>query len=355
MVNDAIPTITQGGLERGELPSLFRERGAAIFGEDDRVHRLVDSVLDWLGHANGGPADRQLAFGDNLIDIARNHLEGNMCLGDMVRFVPRSLGYLARKLLVYPTSADGSLQAFPSAFHLNHRSVSVPRCILETAWELMSQLLMSALPTHGGTLTYAVLVEILVYPTCSLDVTKLHTLLTDATMLTNYVSSAGFWSQLGHRIDANKKDAVGIFDKKGVRDVFAMASLIPGLKKLMVTLNERMSAAHGNSLPKDYYVIGGAHIDSNKYVTALTGRRDNLETQIFWAGNWISLPVNGETLSIFPSAKISSLSEISATPHRVVLWEPSDSESSAGQNITLSLSIVDRPACSDIGPHLVIS
>ena len=354
MASDAIPRITQEGLERGELPSLFHERGAAILREDDRVHRLVESVLGWLGYANGGTADRQLAFGDNLIDIARNHLEGNMCLGDMVRFVPKSLGYLARKFLVYPTSADGSLQAFPSAFRLNHRSVSVPQCILETAWELMSQLLTSALPTHAETLTYAVLVEILVYPTCSLDVSKLHTLLTDATMLTNYVSSAGFWSQLGHRIDANKKDAVGVFDKKGFRDVFAMASLIPGLKRLMMTLNERMSAARGNSLPKDHYVIGGAHIDSNKYVTALTGRRDNLETQILWAGNWISLPVSGEILSIFPSAKISSLSEISATPHRVLLWEPPDSESAAGQNITLSLSIVDRPVYSDIGPCLVI-
>ena len=94
----------------------------------------------------------------------------------------------------------------------------------------------------------------------------------------------------------------------------------PGLKKLTVTLNERMSAAHGHSLPKDYYVIGGAHVDSNKYVTALKGHRDNLETQIFWAGNWSSLPVNGETLSIFPSAKISSLSEISATPQHRTEW-----------------------------------
>ena len=173
-------------------------------------------------------------------------------------------------------------------------------------------------------------------------------------MLTNYVSSAGFWSQLGHRIDANKKDAVGVFDKKGLRDVFAMASLIPGLKRLMMTLNERMSAARGNSLPKDHYVIGGAHVDSNKYLTALSGRRDNLETQILWAGNWISLPVTGDTLAIFPSAKISSLTKTSATRHRVLLWEPKDNEDIAGQNITLSLSIVDRPAYSDLGPHLVI-
>ena len=160
MASDAIPRITQEGLSAENCPHYFTRGERRICREDDRIYRLVESVLDWLGYANGSTADKQLAFGNNLIDIARNHLEGNMCLGDMVRFVPKSLGYLARKFLVYPTSADRSLQAFPSAFHLNHQSVTVPQCILETAWKLMSQLLTSALPTHAETLTYAVLVEI---------------------------------------------------------------------------------------------------------------------------------------------------------------------------------------------------
>ncbi len=354
MVSDAIPRITQGGVERGELPSLFHESGAAILGEDDRIYRLVESVLDWLGHANASTADKQRAFGNNLIDIARNHLEGNMCVGDMVRFVPKELGHVARKFLVYPTSADRSLQAFPNAFHINHGSVPVPQCILEPAWELMSELLMSALPTHAEMPAYAVAVEVLIYPTCSLDVSRLYTLLTDATMLTRSVSSAGFWSQLGHRIDKNKNDAAGLFDKKGFRDLFAIASLIPGLNGLMTRLNERMPAARDNSLPKDHYVVGGAHVDSNKYITALSGRRDNLETQILWAGNWISLPVTGDTLAIFPSAKISSLAKIPATLHRVLLWEPPDNESTAEQNITLSLSVVDRPAYSGLDPYVVV-
>jgi len=116
------------------------------------------------------------------------------------------------------------------------------------------------------------------------------------------------------------------------------------------------SSRHGQSRGNRSGVYRGDWPTRGEAHSAGRHREDrNLETQILWAGNWIPLPVNGETLSVFPSAKISSLSEISATPHRVLLWEPWDSESAAGQNITLSLSIVDRPACSDIGPHLVIS
>jgi hypothetical protein len=343
MVSDAIPRITRKGLERGELPSLFHERGAAILCEDDRIYRLVDSVLDWLGHANGSTADKEFSFGSTLVDFARNHLEGNMCLGDMLRFVPKSFGHIARKILVYPNSVDGTLQVFPSFFHLNHRHVPVPQCIFEPAWELMSELLMSVLPAYAETLAFAVAIEVLVYPTCGLDVSRFYALLTDATMVANSVDSAGFWSQLGRRIDVNKNYAAGVFDKKGLRDLFAIASLIPGLKGLMTILNERMPA-RVNWSPKDHYVVGSTHVDGNKYITALSGRRDNLKTQILWAENWISLPVTGDTLAIFPSKKLSSLSEISATPHRVLLWEPPDGENTAGQNITLSLSIVDRPA-----------
>lgn len=342
MVSDVIPRITREGLERGELPSLFRDRGAAILCEDDRIYRLVDSILDWLGHANGSTADKEFSFGSTLVDFARNHLEGNMCLGDMLRFVPKSFGHIARKILVYPNSVDGTLQVFPSFFHLNHRRVAVPQCIVEPAWELMSELLMSVLPAHAETLAYAVAIEVLVYPTCGLDVNRFYALLTDATMVANSVNSAGFWSQLGHRIDANKNYAAGVFDKKGLRDLFAIASLIPGLKGLMTMLNERM-LARVNWSPKDYYTVGSPHVDGNKYITALSGRRDNLKTQILWEENWMSLPVTVDTLAIFPSKRISSLSDISATRHRVLLWELPDSESTAGQNITLSLSIVDRP------------
>src|SRR5262249_7954866 len=158
-----------------------------------------------------------------------------------------------------------------------------------------------------------------------------------ATMIAHSIDTAGFWTRLGHRIDANK-DRAGIFTKKGMRDVFALASLVPGLKQFMKALNERMPDVRNSSLPADRYVVGGAHIDGSKYITALTGRRDNLETQILRAENWISLPVTEDNLSIFPSAKMSSLSRISATQHRVLLSKRSDEQRGATRNITLSLS-----------------
>jgi len=331
-------------VECGELSPLFHEVAAVIINEDVRINGLLDSVLDWLGLTNGSAADRQFSFGSNLVDLARNHQEGDMRAGDMLRFVPKLFGHLARKFLVYPSMADHSLRARPSAFYSNSRRVPVPQNILELAWNLMSEVLVSTLPARASDMTYAIEVDVLVYPTSSFDVSRLHTLLADATLLANSISTAGFWSQLGHRIDANKDHAAGVFNKKGIRDLFAIASLIPGFRGLMTTLNERMSLGGETSTPEDFQVIGSPHFDTSKYITGLIGRRDNLDTQVLWEDRWISLPVTADALAIFPSSKISSVSSIPATRHRVLLWDPPGDEGTASQNITLSLAIVDRPA-----------
>jgi hypothetical protein len=333
-----IPRIASLGGERGKLAPLFGKVGAVILDGDDRADGLLESVLDWLGLSDGDA--EPFAFGGNLIDLARNHHEGNMKVGDMLRYVPKLFCHLARKFMVYRGASGGSLRTFPAAFYANSRQFPVPEDIVESVWDLMSDVLESTLPNHR--LDYAVEVNVLVYPTSRSDVRRLHTLLTDGTLLGNSIDSAGFWTRLGHRIDAHKDQAAGVFQKSSLRDLFAIASLIPGCRGLVTRLNERMSATGEGAAPKGSLVIGAPHFDSSKYITGLIGRRDSLNTEILWNDRWIPLPVSTDAVALFPSSRITPLTNLPPTRHRILLQDSPSEEGEASQNITLSLAIVDR-------------
>jgi hypothetical protein len=330
---EAILGITPGGVGRGDLFRSFEEGGAAIILSGDyRIEKLFQSVANWLGFDD--PNSKE-SFGTNLVDLARNHLKENPNAGDMLRIQPGVFGHIARKFLVFRSAVDQSLTTFPNAFYLNSRRIPVPYSISESAWNLMSEILVSAMPRHAKALDYATEVDVLVYPTSGLDLNKLHILFSD---------SCGSWSRLGHRIDAKKGTAARMFDKKVFRDLFALASLAPGLRKFVTMLNNRLSVSGDGRLPSDSYILGGPHVDEGKYITGLIGHRDNLQTQILSGNHWIPLPVNSRTMTILPCLKISSLNKVPPTRHRVVLQSPSESERPTAQNITLSLSIVARPA-----------
>jgi len=329
----AIFKVTPHGVQRGELSGLFQKGQAVILDEDGRISRLFRSVLDWLGLNEANATNEQSPFEMNLLDLARNHREGDLQAGDMLRFVPSSFGHLARKFVVCP-GAHQSLEAAPNAFYLQDRRVPVPHNILEDSWNLMSEVFRSVLPKHADTLAYALEVDVLIYPTSFAEIHKLHTLLAD---------SGGFWSQLGHRIDANKADATGIFDTRVIRDLFAVTCLIPGIKNCAQMLNDRMLISSEKYVPEDYQIIGNPHVDGTKYITGLVGCRDNVHTQIFCNNRWIPLPVTADALAVFPSHKMTSLGNILATRHRILLRNHPGNERTAKRNITLSLSIVDRP------------
>src|SRR5262245_35890310 len=135
----AIFKVTPRGVEHGELSRLFHKGQVAILNEDERIPRLFRSVLDWLG-LEGNATDKQSPFEINLLDVARNHREGDMQVGDMLRFVPSSFGHLARKFVVCRSAVDQSLKAFPDAFYLQDRRVPVPHDIIEGSWNLMSEI-----------------------------------------------------------------------------------------------------------------------------------------------------------------------------------------------------------------------
>jgi hypothetical protein len=330
-----IAALTPEELKGGDLSRLFRQAPAIILHEDRRIRRLVESTFDWLGLGDRTTRNGQPSFASNLFDLARNHYEANMHLGDMVRFVPNSLGHIARKFVIYPSASDSSLEVVPATFCLGNQRVRVPLEVVEPSWNLMSEIFASMLPVRASNLAYGVEVDVLVYGNSSSDLRSLHSLLTD---------SAGFWSRLGHRVDASKEDAAGFLSRRGVRDFFGIASQIPGLRRTMAALNARMAATDAHLRHEASQVIGCTHIDETKYVTGLTGRRQNLETQFLWQGHWFSLPINDDCMVVVPSGKASAAGNVPATYHRVLVHDPSDDVGVAQQNLTLSLAVVDVPA-----------
>ena len=329
---EPIHRITPHAVRCGALAGSFQTgANAVVLSGDERIPSLFRSILDWLGFEDSSGAE---CFGTNLIDLARNHLEDNANAGDMLRFQPGVFGHLARKFIVFRNGPDQPLRAFPNSFYVNNRRVLVPYEIIEKAWGLVSEVLMSAMPQEVERSDYAAEVDILVYPTSSGDINGLTTLLAD---------SCGAWSRLGHRIDANKGQAAGLFDKKVAREFFAIASLIPGLKDLVTRLND-IAVANDTASPRDYRIVGGPHIDKSKFVTGLIGNRHNLQTQIFSGKRWIPVPVNADTITMFPGLKIGPLTKIPATRHRILMERPLDDEANSSErNITLSLAVVSRP------------
>src|SRR5262245_3411138 len=126
--------LTPLDIERGELSLLLKLGQAVVLTEDERISSLFRLVLDWLGLNE--TSTKESLFEMNLLDLARNHLDGNMQAGDMLRFLPPAFGHLARKFLVCPNPADQSLEAFPDAFYLRDRRVPVPRLVLDWSWNL---------------------------------------------------------------------------------------------------------------------------------------------------------------------------------------------------------------------------
>lgn len=323
--------IEQTELKSGELAQLFCEGTiAAILSKDERVQRLFKSILEWLGLANTGRMGNHSRFG-NLLDLARNYRARNATGGDMLTFQPGFVVNMSRKFLVYE-STNRSLQAFPNYFCLGDQRTCVPDAALQLIWNLMSDIFASVLPrkTH---IPFAVQVECLIYPISYSDVSSINDFLSNST---------GRWQRLAYRIEKKRSEASGAFDKRIIRDLYAVATLIPAIQRFICMLNDRIRTST-NSVPKEHYLLNRPHCDVGKYVTALVGSRDNVRTDVLGQRQWIRLPITASTLAIFPSPKLSSYTGIAPTVHRVLLEENATKSEFAKQNVTLSLSIVDPP------------
>jgi hypothetical protein len=320
-------------LKPGRLGEFFRNGAkAVVLGDDHRVGDLWEALMGGQGRDAGTTGDAAQAWESSVLDLARNHRAGDMQLGDMLRFIPGHYAYIARKMKVLPRPDGHALQTIPD-FWTGNKRVTPSEETLRTVWELMTDILRSTWPDDREPPPYAVVVELLKYPPASADLDKVFSLLADVS---------GRWARLGQRLDAHKSQAAGPFDVRGIRDLFAWASVTPGAGLLFQQLNRFFSRFGLKGVPGQTRLIGDPHADSTKAVSALASDRDVIRTEVWDGRNWVELHLTPGSLAIFPSRKLVAQLGIMPTWHRILLTEPATEGVTRRLNATLSLGIVDR-------------
>jgi hypothetical protein len=243
-------------------------------------------------------------------------------------------GHSARKTIIFQDPSQQVLQAVPETFWHDDRRMPLPQELLRTAWELTSSILSSVLPDGSEHPSYGVAIERLYYPGSAADLDKIYTLLAD---------TGGKWTQIGQRVDAYKAMAVGLFDTKVIRDLFALSSLIPGVRPLLHRVNMFLKNFSWKDVSGEIRIVGSPHIDDERVFTALASDRDTLITEVYDGRQWLELPLSPDTLAIFPSKKGSRFG-MTPTFHRILMKEQHHNSALSKPNTTFILAVVERPS-----------
>ena len=330
--NHAIVEVSRNDLRPGVLAELFAESTrAVILKHDTRVSEIWAQLQptqngDTLPNVDNGPF-----WDDGILSLARNHMAGNLRVGDMLRFTANTIGHIARKVKVYKESSSGAIRVNPEAFWRGNYLVTFPQGAAVAAWGLMSDILRSSLPAESEVGDYAVAIERLKYPTSD-ELEMIFQLLGD--------SSEG-WTRLGRKLDSLRPLARGPFSQFGMRDLFAWGSLTPGIRYLVKGMNAVWGSRVEEDMPKNTRIIGAEHVDGSKVVTALASDRDGLVTQVRDGSSWYDLPLSPDTLAVLPCKGIPVESSITPTTHRILIRTNERDRSRTKCNVTLALAVVD--------------
>jgi hypothetical protein len=246
----------------------------------------------------------------------------------MLRFIPGGFGHIARKIILV-LKEDGAIEVLPR--HVCN--VSIPQDVLQSAWELMTDVLRSTFPAHYKLPPYIVTIELLKYPSSFAEVEKIAALLSD---------SSGAWTRFGMKMDRWKAEAVGLFNIPYLRDCTAIASLIPGLRDVLRRLNQWMTPFTRNFVRGDTRIVGAPHCDGSKILTALLSERETITTEIHTGQQWLPLPLTPDRLTIMPALEIDPHVGILPTWHRILVQQNHSLEQSPKRNVTLMLTVCPR-------------
>ncbi len=321
----AIVQCLQDELTPGRLGKRFHDGAKAVLLEDPRASDIWHGLLNPKAPATSATGRGLFPSDSGLLEMAQNHLTGNLDAGDMLRFIPGGIGHIARKITLFP-ALDGSIETIPA--HIAH--VEMPQELLNTVWELMTDVLHSTFPAQSPLPPYVVTIEMLKYPLSFDEVEQIAELLSDAS---------GVWTRLAMKMDVWKVQATGPFAIRYLREIFALASLIPGLHKLLYTVNSWMTPFTHQHVPEGTRIIGDPHYDVSKIVTALLSERETLTTEIHTGKQWIELPLDSERLAIFPSQQIDPHFGILPTLHRILVQNHTPIEPPTKPNLTLCLTV----------------
>ena len=334
-----IVEISGRDLELGYVGELFR-RGtkAVILGDDLRVSKIWKGVLqpqnaeDVAEDVNGFCHNKP--WNSSIFEIARNHQSNNLFLGDMLRFTPGVYAHFARKIKVFPAPEACRMDTNPKYFVNGREAALYSQEMLQTTWELMSDVLGSSLPRKYTEFNqWAASIEVLKYPESVNEMNKMLSLFKDAS---------GGWTRLGQRVDSFKGTTAKVFRKKWLHDAFALSCLLPGLGKLSRGLNAILKNYGSDKIPDRTKIVGNDHVDGSRILTCLAGDRSVIRTQIYSGNGWLELPLSKDTLAIFPAEKFCKYFSVPGTRHRILMEEETNLHRYSKSNITLVLGIVDR-------------
>lgn len=307
----------------GHLGKLFQGGAKAILLDDHRAAWIWKRMIESPSPSSSLASEILSPKADFLFRIARNHIDRNLSAGDMLRFTPGGIGHIARKIL-FRRKENGAYETLPSHFSGD----TVPQDLLDTGWDLMSDILRSTFPAHRPPPAYKVSLEVLKYPDSYEEIESIESLLRD---------SSGKWARLGLAVDTWKAQAAGLFDVKFIRDCTAFASLAPGLGKILGTMNGWMVPMSHKSVPNGFSIVGAPHCDGGKILTALLSERGTLSTELHTGQQWQTLPMSSRTLAILPSKQMDPQLGIPPTLHRILIKDRLNGVP-AKPNITLSLT-----------------
>jgi hypothetical protein len=334
MQREAIVRVSRDDLKPGSLATLFKSGAkAVILTGDQRVYQLWNGLFGAKLCGSEKNGDIEPPWESSLLNTARNHRSGDMNLGEMLRFVPGSFAHSARKTIVFQApDQQQHLQTIPKNYFNNNRGMTFPQNLLRTAWDLMSEIVSSTSLDGPGDPPYAVAIEQLKYPSSSVDLDKIFELLSD---------SGGKWTQIGHRLDAYKATAMGPFNTRVVRDLFAVLSLVPGFRSLLHQANGFLTGLDHKNVSEGMRIVGDPHVDSEKVLTALASDRDVLITEVYDGKRWVELPLSPDTLTILPCEKMTKY-RVAPTVHRILIKDRTLTSTLSKSNATLGLAVVER-------------
>jgi hypothetical protein len=310
-------------LAPGSLARLFGAGHAAV------LVRCPDLIAGLWRDLMENP-EEQMPWEAPLIDMARNyHGSGDITasLGDLFYFQPGRHGYIARKMALSRDEGADRVMVRPSSFVQGRGRHRLHQAVLDQCWATGQRLLAALAPEGRPPAACEVVVQRLKYQEAAGDFDRL-----DALMR----NSLGRWGRAGCALDERRWQAAGAFSPRGLSDLYGALAPVPGIGRVARALNAKLLRRdRSRDMAPGQKLIEGAHYDY-RYFSALCGRRDRMVTQIFVRDSWIDLPIDLETLAVFPGSLSTRDYGVPHVMHRVLhVGDGEDDSDPRTGNVTL--------------------
>ncbi|AEG49856.1 hypothetical protein Sphch_2195 [Sphingobium chlorophenolicum L-1] len=312
-------------LEPGSLARLFGAGHAAVLV---RCPEIVAEL--WSGLLEDSA--EQMPWEAPLIDIARNyHGSGDITasLGDLFYFQPGRHGYIARKMALSRDGREGQVSARPAHFVQGTGQYRPGQALLDKCWTVGGRLMAALAPEGTPPADFQIVVQRLKYQENAADFARLDALARN---------SLGRWGRAGCALDERRWQAAGMLSPRGLSDLYGLLADAPFVGPLVRSLNRlALRSDRSRDMAPGQRLIEGAHFDY-RYFSALCGQRDHMLTQVFADGRWVDLPIDRDTLAVFPGSMATQAYGVRHVLHRVLHVErpgPEQSGNPRTDDVTL--------------------